>query len=75
MPHKKTKQQRTQQQQNPLGRTPKTFQWEYVTMATGMEKKELFLQSLHRKTQLDLVMGLNEGKAAKDEWVHGIRHR
>lgn len=64
-----------QQQQNPLGRTGKTFQWEYVAMATGTEKKELFLQSLHRKTQLDLVVGLNEGKAAKDKWVHGIKHR
>ena len=39
-------------------------------MATGMEKKELFLQSLHRKTQLDLVMGLKEGKLPKmDEFM------
>lgn len=29
--------------------------------------EELFLQSLPRKTQLDLVVGLNEGKAAKDK--------
>lgn len=38
-----------------------------MVMTKGIEKKELFLQSLQRKTQLDLVVGLNEGKVAKDK--------